>query len=145
VIALLKIVALWLLLALAIASLIYRINVPHYRRLKHGFRTHGVVTALEPGNHQSVRYQFEVGGRSYSGVGSAGFGNPDFESISVGSSVIVYYLSDNPNESCLGIPDERIDNEVGALGLAAVFFPILAIGVLTYRFRPFREWLLRGT
>jgi len=126
-------------------GLIYPKNMPHYRRLQHGLRTHGVVTALEPGNHQAVRYQFEVGSRSYSGVGSAGFGNPEFDSLSVGSSVIVYYLSDNPNESCIGIPSELIDNEVGALGLVAVFFPLFAIGAFTYRLRPFKEWLLRGT
>lgn len=89
--ALTKILVLWFAGALAIAIPLYRLNMPHYQRLTRGVRGIGVVTALEPGNHQAVRYKFEAGGKDYFGVGRAGFGNPEFCSLSVRQTVIVYY------------------------------------------------------
>ena len=68
-----KILALWFVGALAIGIPLYRINMPHFQRLTRGVHVIGVVTALEPGNHQAVRYEFDAGGRTYSGVGRAGF------------------------------------------------------------------------
>jgi hypothetical protein len=78
-----KVLVLWLVGALAIAIPIYRVNMPHYQRLARGLRGIGVVTALEPGNHQAVRYKFDAGGKTYLGVGRAGFGNAEFGGLSV--------------------------------------------------------------
>jgi hypothetical protein len=118
-----KIVVLWLVGALDITIPIYRLNMPHYQRLTRGVRGIGVVTALEPGNHQTVLYKFDAGGKTYSGAGRAGFGNPGFGGLSVGQSVIIYYDSDDPNESCVGIPAELIKNEIPPILGAGITFP----------------------
>jgi hypothetical protein len=137
-----KVFLLWLAGAFAIAIPLYRINMPRYRRLAHGERGNGVVRELEPGNHQTVRYEYEVGGRTYSGSGQAGFGNPEFTALFLGQRVIVYYDPGNPGESCIGLPAELIKNEVPPILLAGILFPAFALAVWSLRYPSFRRWLL---
>ena len=94
---------LWLLGALAIAIPLSRINLVQFYRLKqNGIRTSGVVTQLQPSNHQSVNYSFELAGKTYSNIGRAGFGNPEFCCLTVGQNLIVYYLPADPADIVLG-------------------------------------------
>ena len=132
----------WLLGAVPLVLFLSRINLIHFEHLKNGMRTKGVVTALERGNHQAVHYSFVVAGRNHSGIGRAGFGNPEFGQLSLGEDVIVSYAASNPDESCLGIPEELINNEMTTIGLAALTFPIFAIAVNAFRFLRFRSWIL---
>jgi Protein of unknown function (DUF3592) len=141
--ALIKILVLWSAGAAAIAIPLYRLNMPHLLRLGRGVRGNGVVTALEPADHQAVRYKFDALGKTYSGVGRAGFGNPEFCCLSVGQNVIVYYDPADPSESCLGIPQELTKNEIPPVLLAGIVFPALALAGWSYRYPPFRRWLLR--
>jgi hypothetical protein len=83
-----KLLGLWLVGALAITIPLSRINLTEYYRLSRGVRTHGVVTGLEPANHQAVHYTYQVDGKTYSGAGQAGFGNPEFCLLSLRSSAI---------------------------------------------------------
>jgi hypothetical protein len=139
---LLKVFGLWLLGALAIAIPISYEALPHFYRLKRdGVRTEGVITRLEPGNHRAVDYTYNVGGEVFSGIGRSGFGNPDFDRLAVGQEVIVYYLSYDSRESCLGIPDELFQNDLQPIILSGITFPLLALGVNSYRFPHFRRWL----
>jgi hypothetical protein len=71
-----KVLVLWFAGTFAITIPLYRLNMPHYQRLTHGVRGIGVVTELESGSHQAVRYRFDVGGKTYAGVGRAGFWKP---------------------------------------------------------------------
>jgi hypothetical protein len=140
---LLKSLGLWLVGALAIAIPISQINLVQFYRLKEeGVRAKGMVTKLEPGNHQSVYYSFVLSGRIYSGIGRAGFGNPEFCCLTVGQSLIVYYLPSDPFVSCSGVPLELIRNELPPIVLAGFFFPLFAMAVYTSRFPRFRQWLL---
>lgn len=135
----------WLLGALAISILLSSIddNLFRFYHLKHeGVRTNGVVTKLEPGNHQAVYYSYEAAGEIHSGSGMAGFGNPEFCCLRVGQKVIVYYLRTSPATSCIGIPDELIKNEATFVALAAIMFPIFAILGFSYRIPLFKQWLL---
>jgi hypothetical protein len=61
--------------------------------------------------------------------------------LSVGQNVIVYYASADPNESCVGIPDELVKNEIAPIVLAGITFPVFALTVWTYRYAPFKRWL----
>jgi len=134
---------LWLLGALAIAIPISQINLVRFYRLKqNGIRTSGVVTQLQPSNHQSVYYSFEVAGKTYSNIGRAGFGNPEFCCLTVGQNLIVYYLPADPWISCSGIPDQLIENEVPPIVLAGLIFPLFAMTVYCWRLPRFRRWLL---
>ena len=135
-----KFCTLWILGALAIVVPISD-NLLRYHRLEHGLCTAGVVTGLEPWNHQAVHYKFNVAGKDYSASGRAGFGNPEFNSLGIGQQVAVYYLPGNPDESCLGIPSELEENEIVPLALAGIIFPLIAIAGFSFRYARFRRWL----
>jgi len=138
-----KVFGLWLVAALAIAIPLSQINlVQFYRLRKNGIRTSGVVMELQPNNHQSVYYSFEVAGKSYSNIGRAGFGNPEFCCLTVGQNLIVYYLPSDPWVSCSGVPDQLIENEVPPIVLAGIIFPLFAMTVYCWRLPRFRRWLL---
>ena len=140
---LLKAFGLWILGALAISIPLCRINLIHFYRLKRsGVRTNGMVTALRASEHQAVYYKYEAAGQTYSGSGRAGFGNPEFCCLAVGQNVIVYYLPSHASESCIGVPDDLVGNEVPPIAGAGIAFPILAIAAYSWRIRSFRRWLL---
>ena len=111
---LLRVVGLWLLGAIACGAFgLYFFSVRLFYGLKsYGVETTGIVTQLQPANHQAVYYSFEVPGSTYSHIGRAGFGHPEFRSLTVGQNVVVYYLPDDPSRSCLGNPELLFDNEV---------------------------------
>jgi hypothetical protein len=139
-----KFLLLWFLSASLIAVLASRGNLVGFYRLTHwGVSARGVVTALEPGNHQSVHYSYEVDGSSYSGIGGGGFGNPAFGFLSVGQAVFVYYLPNEPSVSCMGYPDKLLTNEEIPIILAALIFPPFALLAWRYRYPSFRAWLAR--
>lgn len=134
---------LWLIGALAIAIPISRINLVRFYRLnREGIHTNGVVTNLQPANHQSVNYSFSVGGKHYSSIGRAGFGNPEFCCLTVGQNLIVYYLPSDPRISCAGIPEQLIQNEVPPIVLAGIIFPLFAMVVYSWHLPRFRRWIL---
>lgn len=138
-----RFLGLWLVGALTLTIPISQINLVRFYRLRHnGVRTFGVVTELQPYNHQSVYYEFQVAGRSYSRVGWAGFGNPEFDRLAAGKSLIVYYLPADPYVSCSGIPDKLMKNEASAILGAGVVFPPLFIVYFAFWSPRFRGWLL---
>ena len=141
---LLRVIGLWLVGALVFGGLglqVFSVKL-FYRLKREGVRTTGIVTRLQAANHQSVYYSFEVSGRSYSSIGRAGFGNPEFCCLAVGQNVMVYYLPDEPFTSCLGNPQLLLDNEIMPVLLAGITFPIVAIVGYSSRFPKFRRWLL---
>jgi uncharacterized protein DUF3592 len=139
-----KFFLLWFLGAFLIAVLASGGNLVHFYRLaRWGVSARGVVTALEPGNHQAVHYSYEVHGNSYSGIGWGGFGNPAFGLLSVGQAVFVYYLPNEPSVSCIGYPDQLLANEEIPIILAALIFPPLALFAWRSRYPSFRAWLAR--
>jgi hypothetical protein len=139
-----KFLLLWFVGAFLILILASRGSVIWFYRLAHvGVSTRGVVTALEPGNHQAVHYSYEVQGSVYSGTGWGDFGNPAFGVLSVGQTGFVYYLPKEPSVSCLGYPDELLTNEEIPIILAALTFPPFALFAWRYRYPSFRHWLKR--
>jgi hypothetical protein len=138
-----KILTLWLLCALAIVVPLSRINLARFYRLLHaGVETSGVVTDMQPTNHEAVYYSYEADGRAFTGVGTAGFGTPEFCCLKVGQPVIVYYLPNATQESCLGLPNELIKNEAPPIALAGITFPLFALAVYASRIPRFKRWLL---
>jgi hypothetical protein len=140
---LMKIFTLCLVGALAIVVPLSRINLVRFYRLLHvGVKTSGVVTDMQPTNHEAVYYSYEADGRAFTGVGRAGFGNPEFCCLKVGQPVIVYYLPNATQESCLGLPNELIKNEAPPIALAGITFPLFALAVYASRIPRFKRWLL---
>lgn len=96
----------------------------YYKLLRHGVTTSGTVTAKEPQNHATVRYSYYVNSEAYQGAGSAGFGTPSFEEISVGDEVLVVYMPNDPSVSCLGHPKGLLKDDLTFVGLAAIGTPV---------------------
>lgn len=104
---------------------------PKYRRLMdHGAGTDGRVTDKGLGGGREVHYAFMVGGRPYSGSGRAGYGNPEYEQLSVDDEVVVFYLPQNPDVSCLGDPKEHLRDQNRVISLALLaFVPVLLLAL----------------
>jgi len=118
----------WTALAVAFGLLAGSVNVPEFRLLaREGIETRGVVRALEPTNHQQVRYSYQANGITYTGIGGGGYGNPPFEQLSPGDSVIVYYAARNPTTSVLGEPQERLNNEISGITVLVLLFPTVIV------------------
>ena len=56
----------------------------------------GVITAHEPANHNQYRYEFEVDGKSYTGLEG-----PKGREFDIGKTVVVYYDPENPSKNAL--------------------------------------------
>lgn len=136
----LAVVLTWFVLAALSAGLglVLFDPLPDYRLNNSGVPSEGFVTALEPTNHQIVRYSYNVGGREYAGVGHGGHGNPRFEDIRVGQKVLVFYDPNNPQYSSLGHPSARLSGNLWVIVLMSLTLPIFIIGSL-YRMGFYRR------
>jgi hypothetical protein len=141
---LIKSLGIWFVCALAVTVPLSRINLVRFYRLQNaGVATKAVVTGLEEANHQSVYYAYHIEGNAFSGIGRGGFGNPEFPNLRVGQRVTVFYLPRSPSESCLGLPDKLIANELPPIILAGIVVPPFVITMFSWRYPPFKRWLLR--
>jgi hypothetical protein len=95
-----------------------------YERIVHSkTQTEGIVTAKEPMNHASLRYQYSVAGRSYSGSCTAGFGGiPELEHIELGQKIPVAYFSGDPS---LSLPGDPHDLYYSWCGLLFIWIPLV--------------------
>jgi hypothetical protein len=55
--------------------------------------------------------------------------------------LLVYYLPDSPEISCLGDPKSLLENEETSIGLAMAILPSFALLGSRWRFPVFRRWL----
>jgi hypothetical protein len=110
----------------------------HHRLAESGVKVTGAVTAKEPMNHLSVRYDYYVGGIRYSGGSSAV--HERFDSIHVGDPIAVTYLPESPAISVCGDAQAAYEATWGAAFIVVPCFTLLAgcLGafILYYRFRP---------
>jgi hypothetical protein len=100
-----------------------------YRDLSNGVGVYGKVTAKEPENHQIIRYSYNVGQQTYSGVGHGGRGNPSFGELKIGDSVVVFYDPANPSVSVMGNPQAHQQVEMGGIIFLVVFMPLFPLTI----------------
>lgn len=120
----------WICAALLIAGGVGFLNLPTLFVLTtRGQETTGVVLWTEPRQHRSVHYEYWVRGEHYisASQGGAGAGNRDFDHLTQGDRVHVYFDPHDPRLSHLGEPGPALQNEVAAVGVAAVVFPTLLV------------------
>src|SRR6266481_7596911 len=110
------------IVSLGFWGIIFHDMLPQLRILRllarSGTHATGTVTAKEPMNHASVRYEYFVGGVRYSGDPCRPPGQ--FESIRIGDPIAVTYLPDSPAVSVCGDGQTAYDN---IRGIAFVVVP----------------------
>jgi hypothetical protein len=97
-----------------------------YERLVHaGTETHGKVVAIEPENHQSVRYGYQVDSKLYSGSSSVGFGGlPPLSQIKIGDEIPVTYW---PLHPWISLPGDPADLYASWSGLLFGVLPVVSL------------------
>lgn len=101
----------WVFIASAVAVLLGRVNwLDYYLLAKSGVAVRGSVTHKDPANHLAVHYSYVVGSRTYDGIGNAP-SSKSLDSLSIGESLSLYYLAQDPGVSCWGDPKRLLANE----------------------------------
>jgi hypothetical protein len=118
----------WLLLVIGIAVGIGSLNWPAYHRMaSRGVTGKATVVEVLPKAHNTVRYEYAVGGRTFQGQMQSWQPNPPLEQLGVGQSVVIYYDPQRPEASVLGDPKPILRNETISVLLAAFGMPTLII------------------
>ncbi len=128
-------VGLGIVLTIGVGSLNW---VRYYQLTKGGLEAEGWVEALEPENHQLVRYAYVVDLHLYRGTGTAGYGNPEFRALRTGSRLRVFYLPTAPQVSVIGNPRDRLTNETASIAALAVLGPLFVFLTNWLRIRRLR-------
>jgi hypothetical protein len=137
-----KYAVVWIIVVCVAAALFAQLNWSTYFWLaRHSSTTIGTVMATFPGNHQIVRYTYEVDGRQFQAEQQVRPPNPEFSAVKVGGSLVVYYDVRQPGTSVLGDPWKLLVNETVAIVCASV---LLATAIsLFWRFGGFEKLVLR--
>lgn len=96
--------------------------------VERGRPSYGKVIDKDAGDHRRIDYTYNVDGTEYTGSGQGGAGNANFDELSQGTTVWVYFDPANPSISCLGSPEyelESIELLIRAAAIVIPFWPIL--------------------
>jgi len=125
---LIKYLLLYLALAIGIVLFLGSINwMTYYRLSNHGIWTKAIVTKTDCSNHMTFSYRFDFNGQGIDGFGGDGYGNPSCDTLKQGDSLLIYYLSSQPEINVPGDPKERLNNETISIAMAALIFPALLV------------------
>lgn len=94
---------------------------------KYGIETKGKVVKKEPDNHRFIQYSYSVDQQTFSGLGSAGDPNPEFDQLNVGDTITVFFNPDNPKESFLGNPESQSRSIRNGIVFLAVLGPLFSM------------------
>src|ERR1700722_15935104 len=121
-------VAAWFVLAIVTAAGLGSMNWRFYHEIAlRGVSTSGVVLELLPKIHDTIRYQYKVGEREFTGRRSPWLPNPSVAELKVGQAVVVYYVPQTPEHSVVGDPKPMLANETLTIVAAALTLPILIV------------------
>jgi hypothetical protein len=102
----------------------------HQRLARSGVQVTGAVTAKEPMNQASIRYDYFVDGVRYSG-GPCGV-HERFNSVRLGDRITVTYLPDSPSTSTCEDPQTGYSARSGILFIIVPCFALLAAGLTSF-------------
>jgi len=124
-----------LLLAVIIAALVgaFLSYLPKYYRLNHfGVQTQGTVISKEKENHQFIGVEYEVDNNKFKVKGNAEDFGKVFFTVNLNEKVPVTYNPYAPEESCLGNPEQQLNESI--IGTCFVStFPIIVFLVYLIR------------
>lgn len=140
-----RFVLLWLAGATLIAIGIGSFNIPLLYALVHrGIPTCGTIIRIESQKHDSVYFSYEVNGKTYYGVQQGGVSGNGTDFSPYCRDNVVYYLSENPERSCIGYPRPMLNNEIDTVPMGMLIFPPFILLVWQWRYPAFRRWLKTG-
>jgi hypothetical protein len=118
----------------AVYASIFHDNSGPWRTATHlvrsGVQIVGTVTAKEPMNHASVRYDYSVDGRTYSG-GPCSVGT-NFDKMRVGEPITVTYSRESPSISICGDAQAAYSTSSGILFFIIPVFCLFAGGLSAF-------------
>ncbi len=118
----------WPILALITAVGTGSLNIPTFWRLtKHASHCQGAVTEATVSFHKTVRYQYTVKNRVYTGQTQTGMPNPERGKLRPSVALVVFFDPDAPRTSVLEAPDALLKNEIISCGLVALILPSLVV------------------
>lgn len=106
----------------------------HEKLVHSGVQTVGTVTAKEPLNHLSIRYDYLASSSRFSGMG-ASRSQSEFDKIQIGDQIPVTYLPDHPAISAPGDASELYHTLSGILFVILPFCVLLMAGVTAFYVR----------
>jgi hypothetical protein len=123
-------VLVWLLVVALVAFLVVNQNIAA-SFASSARAAQGTVLAKEPNNHATVHASYEVDGVRYEVADSRiGSPNPDWDTVRVGDSVVVYYDPASPARAILYEPQARAPGEIAFVILAALILGTVIGAVL---------------
>jgi hypothetical protein len=105
-----------------------------------GVTTTAMVTRTEPLNHDTMTYEYKVGGRTFSGQGTVHDSRRTPNIVSDGDQVDVIYLPSDPAASCQCDPHYQLLNYIQGSLVGGFFLAI--VGVL--QVLSVRWWIRRS-
>jgi len=112
----------WAVSFMTIATLIGGLNIPRFWAInQHPGKEIGIVVGKYPHDHQSLKYTYVVNKVEYSSSTSIiGNENPEYNSIEIGKTIIVYFDTMNPSNSILREPKRAISSEIATVLIAGL-------------------------
>jgi hypothetical protein len=124
----------WLALAAVIAVGIGSLNwATYYRMVAVGVSGQASVVELLPNVHNTVRYEYRVGGEAFNGQMQSWQPNLPLEQLKVGQPLVIYYDPQHPAKSVLGNPKPMLQNETISVALAAIGVPSFIVAGWAWR------------
>ena len=130
-------IVLWAVIFVTLWLLVFR-DMRHdwrnHRRLaRSGVQLVGTVTAKEPMNHQSVRFDYAVGSTHYAGGPCGITQTSEFERIRIGDPIQITYLREQPMISVCGDAKGTYSTASGVLfAIVPVWAGLGALGLALY-------------
>ncbi len=84
---------------------------------------HGKITELHPENHNSIKYEYTVSGRTYQGT-SDGLADRGFN-----QDILIYYDPNDPSVSTLGSPGGLAIGMLFSIGFVAILGILSSVAV----------------
>ena len=88
-----------------------------------GLQTTGSIVSYQPANHDSIRYEYQVAGKTYESSDRL----PGGQAIDLADLVRVTYWSRNPAISSVRDPRAELPSDIGILVAFSVIVPALAV------------------
>ncbi len=134
-----RLVIVWIALTILVGVVsAFTFELPKYLLLTNrGLPTEGLIIELQPLNHGSVIYSYQVEEQPYVGGGHAGDIDSRFDELRAGQRVLVFYDPKKPGICCLGEPSKHLHSLI-VLAVFLATSPSLLILALKIR-RIFRS------